>query len=101
MKNIAIFLSFIFLIGCDVITNSASVRFRNESSDAYQLFIDDKPMERIEANTFIDHYVNAGHHTFKVVQSSGYLVSPTEYTKEITIETGHTLEWSWRNLLLP
>jgi hypothetical protein len=86
-------------IGCDL--NSSTVRFYNRANDPFQLYIDGTPSGIIPANKFMNLSVEAGYHVFKVVQTEGYLAFPTEYTKNVTIEAGKSLEWSWGNYLMP
>jgi hypothetical protein len=97
VRTLIVSLSILLLAGC----NSSTIRFTNGASDPFELFVDGKSCGRIPERQFINLSVEAGSHSFKVVQAEGYAVFPTEYTKNVTVEAGKNLEWSWGNMILP
>ena len=97
LKYTVVLITVLFLVGC----NSATVRFTNRASDSYELFIDDKSHGIVPSGKFIELYVEAGAHEFKAVQTEGYMLYPTQYTKKASVEAGGDLEWSWGNLIIP
>jgi hypothetical protein len=87
----------LLLVSC----NTASVRFYNRASDLFELYIDGQRQGVVPANVFVERSVEEGAHTFRVVQASGYLISPTEYSTSASVKAGQSMEWSWGNFLLP
>ncbi len=90
-------LCLLLLVSC----NTATVRFYNQASDPFQLFIDGQSQGVLPANMFVEKPLTEGTHSLRVVQTAGYMSFPTEYTKSIAVKTGENLEWSWWNYMLP
>ena len=71
----------------------ATVRFTNNSSNPYNLFIDGVFQKEISGNTFFELDLLEGQHTASVEQVSGFILFPT--IKETTLNVFGCQEIGW------
>ena len=67
----------------------------NTTSDPYLIYIDGVLKETLAANDLNDYPLLAGSHPIRVVQESGYILTPTEYNYTSNITCGGTDSHTW------
>lgn len=78
-------------------TTTATVYFKNTTSDPYKMEIDGASQGDLPSGTTSNGYtITSGiGHELKVTQQSGYVLYPTVNKKTITLSTGDSYTFSW------
>lgn len=82
------------LMGCTK-DETGTVRFKNNSSNPYELFINGESKGEFSGGTWRNFYLDPGVYTLKAEQVSGFVLFPTVKNGQITVESGESLEWSF------
>ena len=96
MKKIVLFFFFLsstLFVSCGEDCTYGEVRFTNNSSNPYNLYIDDTYEATISGNAFIEINIIEGQHTGRVEQVSGFLLFPTIETITLNVYGCQQSEW--------
>lgn len=83
----------------DVILNpTGTLKFVSNSTNPYKIFINGTEIGQLEGNaTDYAYYTPAGSYSIRVLQVSGYVVTPTDKTYTGTVSCGTTLTTTFPN----
>ncbi len=96
MKKLLLLLPFLVLFGCEEKDNRTKcqrenigyIAFKNDTDDAYDIWIDNKHYKQQPANSYTTYFqeFSAGKvYYVKAVQVSGYVFKPSVYNYKITL----------------
>lgn len=89
MKQIFLLLSITTILfsgsGCQKNATAGKVRFTNNSSNPYTVYLDGTIKGTVNGNYSQDYSTTLGAHTARVVQNSGYLLYPTDKSYSVTV----------------
>lgn len=74
---------------------TAEIRFVNNSTNSYGIYIDGTYYGALQGNAFDDLTVNEGKRTFEAVQETGYILYPTEKEYTTTVVRCQDLTWNF------
>lgn len=96
MRHFALMLLFsVALLASCTKDDTGTVRFSNNSSNPYELFINGESKGEFGGLTWRNFDLDAGSYTLKATQVSGYILFPTVKEGQITLKAGESLEWSF------
>lgn len=101
MKARSILISFfvlcLFSLGCslDELDTTGTVRFSNNSSNPYILYINGQSKGEYSGGSWRNVDLEEGTYTLKAEQVSGYLLFPTIKNGQLKVDAGDYLEWSF------
>lgn len=74
----------------------AEITIRNNTNDPYIIYISGIQTIRIQANSQATRLkISEGYKTFRAVQESGFIFTPTEYTTAYSVSICDDLSWSF------
>lgn len=85
---------FSLLAGCSK-DDTGTVRFTNNSTDTYRLFINGESKGEFGSREWKNFYLDAGFYTLKAEQVNGFILFPTVKNGQITVSSGDNLQWSF------